>query len=244
MRALLFLLLLATHAAAMGAFPKLVDKVSVTKPDVFLESGGLGFSKEGWNLIIKHEVGGGSAYYNRYLKSPAYVSENSGITIGIGYDLRFNTRAQIAKDWHMLNSETISRLQAVSGVKGTRAMARSLRSVSIPYDIALEVFKNNTIPRYANYTVKAYPGVETLHPHIQGAMLSWVFNRGGGIMSVTRDRTGRDREKRAMRDAIPERPGLLASLFRASKRIWVNKGVDGLLGRREDEALLCELGAR
>jgi len=244
MRALLLLLLITAHGVAMGVFPKPDEKDRGKKSEVFLESGGLGFSKEGWNLIIKHEVGGGSAYYNRYLKSPAYVSENSGITIGIGYDLRFNTRTQIARDWHMLNSETISRLQAVSGVKGTRAMARALRSVSIPYDIALEVFRGNTIPRYARDTVRAYPGVEKLHPHIQGAMLSWVFNRGGGIMSVTRDRTDRDREKRAMRDAIPERPGLLAGLFRASKRIWVNKGVDGLLGRREDEARLCELGEK
>jgi len=233
MKTLILILALASNALALGSIPTPTDR----DKDVYMRSGGLAISKEGYNLIIKHEVGGGAIYYSRHLKWPAYVSKNSGITIGIGYDLRFNSPAQIRKDWPMLSESTLARLCSVSGKKGTRSMARSLRSISIPYAIALKVYNENTIPRFANLTRKAYPGVETLHPHIQGAMLSWVFNRGQGISRTS----SRDREKRGMLEAIPERPGLLAALFRSSKRIWRGKGLPGLLRRREDEANLCDL---
>tara|TARA_B110000495_G_scaffold198185_2_gene209582 strand:- start:2636 stop:3343 length:708 start_codon:yes stop_codon:yes gene_type:complete len=233
MKPLLLLLALTLPAFSFAKFPAPDDR----DDHVYMRAGGMKISKEGYNLIIKHEVGGGFSYYDRHLKWPAYVSKNSGITIGIGYDLRFNSPAQIRKDWPMLSESTLERLSSVSGKKGTRSMARSLRSISIPYAVALKVYNENTIPRFANLTRKAYPGVETLHPHIQGSMLSWVFNRGQGISRTS----SRDREKRGMREAIPERPGLLAALFRASKRIWAGKGLHGLLLRREDEAKLCEL---
>lgn len=233
MRTLLSILLIALPASGMGKAPATSDR----DKDVFLRAGGMAISKEGYNLIIKHEVGGGAAYYNRYLASPAYVSENSGITIGIGYDLRFNTRAQIAADWSMLHPDVLTRLQAVSGKKGTRSMARSLASIRIPYDIALDVYNKRTIPRFAALTVRAYPGVETLHPHIQSANLSWVFNRGQGISPTS----ARDREKRLIRRDTPSHPERLGGHYRASKWVWVGKGVDGLLRRREDEALLAEL---
>jgi hypothetical protein len=229
-------LLPALLFVAMGTFPKSSPKGA----DVFMHSGGLDISKEGYNLIIKHEVGGGASYYNRYLRKPCYPGGASGVTIGVGYDLRFNSKAQIAKDWGVLHPDTVARLQSVSGRQGTSSLARSLASISIPYDVALDVFNKNTVPRFAAITRKSYKGVDTLHPHIQSAMLSWCFNRGGGISSTS----SRDREKRGMRAAIPTKPGLLPALFRESKRIWVGKGLDGLLGRREDEAALCELGNR
>jgi GH24 family phage-related lysozyme (muramidase) len=230
MKAILLLLLSAIACPAMGKAP-------ATAPPAFLKSGGLEISEEGWNLIIRHEVGGGGAYYDRHLKKPTYPGGASGITIGIGYDLRFNSKAQIAKDWHMLNKDVLARLQSVAGKQGTHALARSLASIAIPYDIALRVYRESTVPRFAAITRKSYPGTEKLHPHAQSAMLSWVFNRGGGITG-----SGRDREKRAMKAAIPVSPGKLPGEFRSSKRIWQGKGLDGLIRRREDEARLVEAG--
>jgi GH24 family phage-related lysozyme (muramidase) len=226
-------LLLVMTSAGLGMAPV----PALASSDVFLRAEPLAISKEAYNLIIKHEVGGGPAYYNRYLIRPAYVSENSGITIGIGYDLRFNTKAQIAADWRELSPEVIKRLQAVSGVKGTRTMARTLQTVVIPWDIAQKVYQERTIPRFSKLTEKAYPGTATLHPHEQGAMLSWVFNRGEGISKTS----SRDIEKRLMRRDIPGAPQNLPSHFRSSKRIWASSGLDGLLRRREDEARVCEL---
>jgi GH24 family phage-related lysozyme (muramidase) len=234
MKTFALLLILASATFGMGTMPV------IAAPDVFLRAEPLAISKEAYNLIIKHEVGGGPAYYNRYLIRPAYVSENSGITIGIGYDLRFNTRAQIAADWKELSPEVIKRLQAVSGVKGTRTMARTLQSVVIPWDIAQKVYQERTIPRFAKLTEAAYPGTRSLHPHEQGAMLSWVFNRGQGISPTST----RDIEKRLMRRDIPNAPKNLPAHFRSSKRIWVGTGLDGLPRRREDEARVCELTPR
>lgn len=218
----------------LALFPK---KSSADK-DVYLRAGKMAISEEGFNLIIKHEVGGGASYYNRYLRSPSYVSAESGITIGIGYDLRYNTKAQIAKDWSMLDKSVITRLQSVSGKKGTRSLETSLKSIVIPYDVALDVFKNNTIPRFADLTVKAYPGVETLHPHLQGANLSWVFNRGQGISPTS----ARDREKRLIRRDTPDNYERLPGHYAASVWVWVGKGLDGLLTRRKDESILAQAG--
>ena len=56
-------------------------------------------SDKAYNLILKYEVGGGSAYYNKALKNPCYPGGASGVTIGIGYDLGYNTKAQFTNDW-------------------------------------------------------------------------------------------------------------------------------------------------
>ena len=203
-----------------------------------LKASPLTLSQEGYNLIIKHEVGGGPSYYNRYLKRPTYPGGASGVTIGIGYDLGYNTRSRIAVDWQALSPDAIRRLQAVAGIKGTaaRSKARALQSLVIPWDIAEAVYQKRTLPRFAALTEKAYPKTRTLHPHIQSALLSWTFNRGSGISATS----SRDREKRAIRRDIPAHIDRLPDHFRASKRLWRGKGLPGLLTRREDEARLIE----
>lgn len=217
---------------AMASFP-----TSGGADAVYMRAEPLAISKEGYNLILKHEVGGGASYYSRFLARPCWPGGASGVTIGVGYDLGYNTRSQIAADWKALSPDIIARLQSVAGVKGASAqrLAPTLRSISIPWDIAEKVYRERTIPRFARLTEGAYRGTATMHPHAQSAMLSWVFNRGEGISS-----SSRDTEKRAMRSDIPTRVKLLPGHFRASKRIWVGRGLDGLLRRREDEARLIE----
>ena len=199
----------------------------------------LTISQEGYNLILKHEVGGGASYYSRYLSRPTWPGGASGVTIGVGYDLGYNSRSQIAADWKGLPPEVVARLQSAAGVKGqaARRLAPSLRSISVPWVVAERVYQAKTIPRFAALTEKAYPGTASTNPHIQGAMLSWVFNRGEGISPTA----SRDIEKRAIRADIPRKVERLPAHFRASKRLWVGKGLDGLLRRREDEARLIEL---
>lgn len=220
-------------ALAMGG----VVKKTQPSGDVFLRSAPLSISKEGYNLILKYEVGGGPAYYSRFLARPTWPGGASGVTIGVGYDLGYNSRAQIASDWRDLPSSVISRLQSAAGVKGdaARRLTPTLHSISIPWDMAERVYLRNTVPRFAKLTESAYPGTATMHPHAQGSMLSWVFNRGEGITS-----SSRDTEKRAMRVDIPEHVERLPKHFRDSKRLWVGRGMDGLLLRREDEARLIE----
>jgi len=48
-------------------------------------------------------------------------------------------------------------------------------------------------------------------------------------------------EMRAIRDVVPQKNlPEIAALLRSMKRLWVGKGLDGLLKRREAEAKLVE----
>lgn len=207
------------------------------KPADTIAAAPLTLSAEGMKLILDFEVGGGAVYYNRYLLHPTWPGESSGVTIGVGYDLGYNTRAQIAADWAALPAGVVSRLQSCAGVTGAagRLKVPSVRDIVIPWETALSVYQRRTVPRFARQTEAAYPGTHTLHPHIQSAMLSWVFNRGPGISG-----SDRDREKRAIRTAVPGKPRALPVQFRSSKRLWTGRNVPGLIRRREDEAKLIE----
>ena len=70
-------------------------------------------------------------------------------------------------------------------------------------------------------------------------LVSLVYNRGASM----KDSPGSDnrREMRAIRDLVPRMDlrGIAAAL-RSMKRLWAGKGLDGLLRRREAEAVLVE----
>jgi len=55
-------------------------------------------SKKAIDLIIQHEVGG-RAYYEKKLQAPIWAGGESGVTIGMGYDLGFNSEKQFMLDW-------------------------------------------------------------------------------------------------------------------------------------------------
>ncbi|MBK1883651.1 hypothetical protein JIN85_14615 [Luteolibacter pohnpeiensis] len=161
--------------ASMHQFDKPIDRSDTIK------AGDLTISKESWDLIIEYEVGGGAGYYNRYLKQPTVPPGESGITIGIGYDLRFNSPSQIRKDWgDRLPKETVDRLCSVSGLNHSysKAALPRVKSISIPWETALEVYRENTVPRFSKLAKSAYPGITKMNPDIQGVMLSTSFNRG------------------------------------------------------------------
>lgn len=204
------------------------------------EVNGLAMSKEGYQLVLDFEVGGGKVYYVRQLQRPTVPPAASGVTIGVGYDLGYHTREQIARDWHMLPRGEVALLQRCAGLTRSAARLRlaEVRHIVIPWEAALQVFEETTMSRFAALTLRAYPGTEKLHPHIQASMFSWTFNRGNGISATS----SRDREKRALRADIPDRPDRLPSHFRSSMRLW--PGIYGLLRRREAEAKLVERGIR
>jgi hypothetical protein len=207
-----------------------------------MHTGSLTLSTEGMRLILDHEVGGGAPYYNRRLLHPTWPGGASGVTIGVGYDLGYNTRGDIARDWSTLPPAAILQLQSCAGITGSSARLKlpAVRHLIIPWESALSVYQRSTLPRFAAATRAAYPGIHTLHPHIQSAMLSWVFNRGPGIHPTS----VRDREKRTIRSAIPTRPSVLPPQIRASKRLWTGTNLTGLIRRREAEAKLVEMGLR
>ncbi len=193
-------------------------------------------SKDGRNLIVRYETGG-RAYYARFCARPSDPGFASGVTVGFGYDLRFHSRGQIAKDWAgVATPREIVAMQSVSGLDGSNY--RSIRDkVDLTWEEAEIVFDRVTLPRWQGKTAVAYHlDPDELHPHSNGAMVCMVFNRGDGISMRSRDI-----EKRAIRSALDRgEPRAVPPQLRLMKRLW--PGHDGLQGRREDEAVLFEKG--
>ena len=195
-------------------------------------------SPKAFDLIIYYEVGGGKGYYNKALKKPTYPGGASGVTIGIGYDLGYNSLSDFTKDWKgKIPDSDFDRLKKVLGFKGNVAKSylHLVSGVSIPWEAALDVFENNTIPKFMDQTLKAFPGADELHPDAFGALVSLVFNRGASVSGERR------REMKNIRNLIPSKDyKAIANEIRKMKRLWVGKGLNGLLKRRDEEAELIE----
>lgn len=162
----------------------------------------------------------------------------SGITIGIGYDLGYESSDDFQADWQpRLGTAEFTTLSQVVGIKGTEAKAKasSLKTIKIKKDAAEQVFVERSVPKYQALTQKAFPGVDSLPADVQGALFSLVYNRGTSMEGDSR------KEMRAIRDAVPNGDlQEIAKQIRAMKRLWVGKGLDGLLKRRDAEADLVE----
>jgi hypothetical protein len=194
-------------------------------------------SKDAIDLMIAFEVGDRAAYERRFAR-PGWPSIQSGVVIGIGYDLGYVSAEQFDFDWHArIPPSDIANLKTVIGIRGIPAKdhAERLADITIPYEAALGEFKATTLRAYASTMEAAFPNAPELPPDSYGALVSLVFNRGAGMAGESR------REMRAIRDlmqaktytAIPEQ-------LRAMKRL--SPEVDGLRKRRDAEATLFEKG--
>ena len=200
-------------------------------------------SIKGLKKILQFEVGS-KANYTRNLTRPSWPGGRSGVTIGIGYDLGYQSKKKIEKDWKGLVADrTLEKLIVASGKKGKTAaekeVARLKRAhVSIPIKAAEEVFYNRTLPQYAKMTRKAYPGIENLPADAQAMLLSLVYNRGAKMSGSRR------REMKAIKPLVINKDlAGIAKQIVAMKRLWVNKGLVGLLKRRDAEARLIKKSA-
>jgi len=195
-------------------------------------------STKGLDMIVNFEVTSEAVYDKKY-QSPIWPQGQSGLTIGIGYDLGYNTKAQVAAAWNtQVSAGDLALLQGVAGKTGTTAQAAlsQVKSVKIPFASAIAVFYHSTLPAFAAKVKKIYPGVEKLPPDAQAALLSLVYNRGDLI-----DNSDRRRE---MKNIVPlvaagDLAGIAAQL-RSMKRLWDPVKQKGLINRREAEAQMVE----
>ncbi|MGD9332498.1 MAG: hypothetical protein PVJ53_14385 [Desulfobacterales bacterium] len=198
-------------------------------------------SRQGLKMIVKHEISS-PTYYRRALSHPTWPGGRSGITIGIGYDLGYNSAQQIRRDWaDQLSDMDLEKLVVVAGLKGqtARQAVKGVRSVSVPFECARDVFYESTLGRYAALTAKTYPGVEALFPDAQAGLLSLVYNRGGSLSGARR------KEMAAIKALVAQQDyEAIAGQIRAMKRLWEGKGLPGLLKRRDDEARLVRQSDR
>jgi len=201
-------------------------------------------SKKSLDLILEFEVGGGENYYNKFLKNPTWPGEQSGVTIGIGYDLGYVNKAEFSEDWKDLPKEIFDRLYKVVGIKGYNAknLIIGLKNINIPWDLALKVFNNKTVTKFYNLTKQTFPNFDNLPEDAKGGLVSLVFNRGAALEGDRR------REMKLIRDgmklvSVYDQKALtfIANQIRNMKRIWIGGSIEkGMSRRRDAEAKLIE----
>lgn len=105
-------------------------------------------SRAGLDLLVAFEVSS-PAYYEKKLRRPVWPGGESGVTIGIGYDVGVTGARQIDQDWRwQLSDAAVDRLLTAQCIAGVRA------------------------------TLEVYPRVDKLPPDAQAMVLSLIYNRG------------------------------------------------------------------
>jgi GH24 family phage-related lysozyme (muramidase) len=174
-----------------------------------------------------------------------WPGNQSGISLGHGYDLGFHTRDELMAEWEpFLTENQLRRLAKAIGKTGVAAknIAPNYTDITIKRADADTVFRRGTLPKIKLWAAKAFPGVTALPADAQGALVSLVFNRGTDMNGHRR------REMREIRDAVAapslslkQKLNRIAESIRLMKRLWPN--TLGLRRRREAEAALVESAA-
>ena len=190
-------------------------------------------------LLYDYEVGGGKAYYEKYLSKFTWPGGASGPTIAIGVDCAYYSESELAQIFSFLPKDQVSLIQKASGRtrEQGKEYTKTLRAngITVSWDKAQEIFQKLTWPKFTSLAEKAFPGLADLHPDAYGAIVSLVFNRGTSLKGDSR------LEMRNIRVLIPKKDyKSIAQEIRKMKRLWVGKNLNGLLDRREAEAKLIE----
>jgi hypothetical protein len=188
-------------------------------------------------FVVREEVGS-REYYDQVTAFPHFPGEKSGVTIGVGYDLRFQGPDNFEADWRgELRSEELDKLRPYLGKRGTEAAIAALKSIKIPFATSWRVFTKCTLPRYVIQTQSIYPQFGDLPDGCRGVLVSLVYNRGADL-DLNDDRR---REMRAIKAHLAARNlTRVAEEIEAMKRLWPNSR--GLCDRRDREAALWRKG--
>lgn len=237
----------------------------ITKKEVMPENNvtprGLVISKRSVDMIISEEVTSPEYYSKVYCKPTWPGNSASGVTIGIGYDLGYNTRAQIIADWRgRIKEDHLQVLLACSGLKGQAAKDKcampAVRAVNIPYGDAYAVFVKRSIPRFAAETRNCFPCVVNLQPDAQGALVSLIYNRGSRLTDIG-EKENKEHARKELRDITKaceacDYPAIEKALLNM-KRLWDGvpdfegdheQKLGGVLRRRDKEAALVKGAVR
>lgn len=214
-----------------------LEGVAASTPKLSLEACNALVSAEAHDLVWSFEVDGQRGYDKKYCH-PCWPTLESGVTIGIGYDLGMTKPPEYAADWQQLMSaDDFARLRDTVGRTGGAAKASlaNVHDIVVPWAAAEAVYRAKTVLKYVNLMMGIYPGAGDLHAHCSGALFSLVYNRGAGLSGDRRI------EMRNIADAIRAgKPELVPNEFRRMKRLWPD--TPGLPRRREAEANLFERG--
>lgn len=129
-------------------------------------------------FIAQQEISNPELYSDQYAW-PRWPGGQSGVTIGIGYDLRFAGNLQA--DWGgELDDGSLAMLDAWVGQPGSDDAVAALAGIAVSWQSAWAVFTSRTLPRVLTQTRGAFPGMDKLPLLSAGALVSLVYNVGPG----------------------------------------------------------------
>ncbi|MBR7632817.1 hypothetical protein [Janthinobacterium lividum] len=195
-------------------------------------------------LITTFEVTDRARYEAKF-QQPIWPAGESGVTIGIGYDLGYVTVDWLNEDWEArLADGELATLRKVCGLTGEEARdaLAQVRDVAVSWDIADQQFRTRLLPRYVALTLARLPNTDKLSDDSLGALVSLVYNRGASF----RKDGPRYREMRMIRQhMVNEAYDAIPAELRAMARLWTGvPNMRGLVLRRELEAALFERGLK
>lgn len=214
--------------------------------DVYKDGLALEVSRKSLDMIIYYEVGGRSYYDAKFTRPmvPAWQTTSSGVTVGFGFDVGYNSKEQIRKAMEgVASEEEIVALQSVAGLKGKSAYYNGLpkvkNKVHFTYEEAEKIFMRDSLVRFTKQTAQAFNLTPTrLHPHSNGALTAIVFNRGPLI-------DGSDRRKEMgwiKHNIATNQDSKIPSDIRSMKRIWDYGKLKGLHLRYDATANMFQAG--
>jgi peptidoglycan hydrolase-like protein with peptidoglycan-binding domain len=198
----------------------------------------------GVTFIGREEVSSPDLYRQRY-RRPTWPGKLSGITIGIGYDLKFTTtQSELHADWGaFVPAETLVRLTPVLGATGSSALLATVADLDFPLPGAVNVFLKRSLPKHIRATLSAYPMLNDLEAPRRTALISLVFNRGSSLVDEPGDSLHRRSEMALIRTLLATgRADDVADQIESMARLWDPAAERGLIDRRKREATLWRSG--
>jgi peptidoglycan hydrolase-like protein with peptidoglycan-binding domain len=194
-------------------------------------------TEAGVTFIAREEVSSPSAYRKKF-RNPIWPGADSGITIGIGYDLRFVDERKLRADWDaVLPTTTLDGLVMATGRRGTAQLLAGTRAHLVPLPAAVRVFLRASLPDHIAVTRRVYPSLDSLPAARRTALISLIFNRGGRLDGPRRSEMQRIRDLLGSGDVEP-----VADEFESMTRHWNPATAAGLIERRRREATLWRSG--
>jgi hypothetical protein len=193
--------------------------------------------------FIAAEETGGLQYYDATTRFPHWPGEQSGITLGVGYDLRMNNAVDFQNTWKRLPATTTSELLKDIGLKGSKTRAGELKKlgIEVPFELAWPVFTSQSLPTFHRETQRSYPSLDTLPDKCRAVLISLVYNRGASVKGTNREEMLGIQQllAQAANPALgkEQRKAILVGVedqLLAMRRLW-NPG-SGLVTRRKNEA--------
>lgn len=207
----------------------------------------LSISQDAKDLIIYAEVTS-KKRYEKDLILPILPGGQSGITIGIGYDLGYVSSSDFRAEWkEYIHQFTVEALSAVCGKKGQSAqdVLSSVSQIRIGWDAAQRQFSEVLLPIFVAQTEQFAPTISKLHPDCRGALVSLIFNRGTALSLKNDSQDSRKEMREIVALMKTEDYKSIPLQFESMTRLWEGRPkVRGVVLRRRAEAALFARGLK